>query len=165
MRKCTLMRLCDFPPPMLKTVLRFHPLLMRCRPYSTRIKADELGIPLGPTWSVTNLLSSYPKPTIPSQTLIRLHELAALVPPAEGTPEHVQLQEEISELVRLVEAVKLVDTQGVSVATRWDGEDADKRHRELPLGVIPEGHELLRHAARTQEGFYLVDADRKRKTL
>jgi Asp-tRNA(Asn)/Glu-tRNA(Gln) amidotransferase C subunit len=127
------------------------------------VNTDEYGIPLTPSWSVTELLSSYTKPTISSQTLNHLHDLAALVPPDDNTPEYSKLKGEISELVRLVEAVKLVDTQGFSVSARWDKEDADKRNAEVPPKDIPEGQELLKHAARTQHGFYLVDADRKGK--
>jgi Asp-tRNA(Asn)/Glu-tRNA(Gln) amidotransferase C subunit len=112
---------------------------------------------------VTELLSSYPKPAISSRTLNRLHELAALIPPEEGTPEYAELKERMSELVRLVEAVKFVDTQGISVAARWDKEDADRGNAGLRLNDIPEGQDLLKHAARTQDGFYLVDADRKKK--
>ncbi|KAJ3565813.1 hypothetical protein NP233_g7408 [Leucocoprinus birnbaumii] len=141
-------------------------ILLRLRLLRTPIPKDEYGIPLSPTWSVTKLLSSYPEPSISPQTLNRLHELAALVPPAEGTPEHETLRKEISELVRLVEAVKLVDTQGVSVSARWDKEDADKLNAEvIPDDLSNKGERLdllLRHAARTQDGYYIVDADRKR---
>ncbi|KAF7776310.1 hypothetical protein Agabi119p4_4703 [Agaricus bisporus var. burnettii] len=154
------MQLCHLLSAKSRTILRLRTISVRYRPYATKIKTDEYAIPLRPTWSVTELLSSYPKPAVSSKTLIRLHELAALVPPAEGTAEHVDLQKEISELVRLVEAVRLIDTQGVSVATRWDREDADKRH-EIPE-VGPQGQELLEHAARTHDGFYVVDTDRKR---
>lgn len=159
------MRLCCYPSPMLRRASYIRPLAMCWRSYSSTAKTDEYGIPLKPIWSVTELLSSYPKPSVSSQTLIRLHELAALVPPAEGTPQHARLKEEMSELVRLVEAVKLVDTQGVTVVPRWDTEDADRRNSNLPSKDIPDGQELLKHAARTQDGFYLVDADRKRKPL
>ncbi len=113
---------------------------------------------------MTELLTSYPKPSVSFQTLTRLHELAALVPPAEGTSGEAKLKEEISELVRLVEAVKLIDTQGVSFATRWDEEDMDRRNPQLPPRDISEGQELLKHAARTKDGFYLVDADRRRNS-
>lgn len=145
-------------------MLRLRSSLVRCRPYATKIKTDEYAIPLSPAWSVTELLSSYPKPAVSSQTLTRLHELAALVPPAEGTTEHVQLHKELSELVRLVEAVRLVNTQGISVATRWDKEDVDKQREERPE-ISPQGQELLKHAARTHDGLYLVDTDRKRESL
>ncbi|KAG6831889.1 hypothetical protein H0H92_007006 [Tricholoma furcatifolium] len=120
-------------------------------------ETDEYGIPLKPTWSVHELLSSYPKPTLSSATLARLHELAALIPPAEGTEEHAKLKVEMEELIRLVEAVKLVHTQGVRPTTfKLPDEQAGS------LGDEPSGRALLRHASRTQDGFYVVDADKKR---
>ncbi|KAF9452170.1 hypothetical protein P691DRAFT_805360 [Macrolepiota fuliginosa MF-IS2] len=148
---------------MFRKALLIRSTVARGRSYSSKPKTDEYGIPFEPTWSVAGLLSSYQKPSISSRILIRLHELAALESPQEGTPQFESLKGEMSELVRLVEAVKLVDTQGIVVAARWDTEDADKRNAELAPHVIPEGQELLRHASRTQDGFYLVDADRKRK--
>jgi len=107
-------------------------------------------------------LSSYPKPLISSQTLNHLHKLAALIPPTQDTPEYEKLRKEVSELIWLVDAVRLVDTKGVLVSARWDKEDADRQNAELPPQDIPEGQELLKHAARVENGFYLVDADRKR---
>src|ERR1700726_1975437 len=83
-----------------------------------RPETDALGIPLRPTWSVDELLSSYPKPSTTPATLRRLHELSALLPPAEDTPEHDALKRELDELIRLVEAVKLV---------------------EVPQGGLPDG--------------------------
>ena len=132
------------------------------RPYSSVTRIDECGIPTTPTWSVTRLLSSYPKPSISSQTLNHLHKLAALTPPAQDTLEYERLRKEISGLIWLVEAVKFVDTEGISTSTRWGKEDADKQNAELPPQDIPEGQELLKHAARAEGGFYLVDTDRKR---
>ncbi|KXN87944.1 hypothetical protein AN958_07954 [Leucoagaricus sp. SymC.cos] len=157
------MRVRYSPSRALKRASYFRSPALLCRPYSSSAQTDEYGIPLQPSWSVTELLSSYPKPTISSQTLNRLHELAALVPPIEGIPEHTKLQEGISELVRLVEAVKLVNAHDVTISARWGIEDADKRNVEMFPKDIPEGQTLLKHAARTQDGFYLVDADRKRK--
>ncbi len=85
-------------------------------------------IPRKPTWSVHELISSYPRPHISDATLKKLHQLSALVPPTEGTPEHERIRRELEEMVRLVEAVKLVDTSSV--------DDAN----EIPDGRIwPEG--------------------------
>ncbi|KAF5387936.1 hypothetical protein D9615_000126 [Tricholomella constricta] len=125
-------------------------------------ETDECGIPLKPTWSVHELLSSYPKPILPSTTLTRLHELSALIPPAEGTLKHVELKEEMEELIRLVEAVKLVDTEGVH-PTSHRAKDGDTPDQNLSsLEGEPSGGDLLRHASRTLDGFYIVDSDRKR---
>lgn len=132
------------------------------RRYSRVTKTDEYGIPTAPTWSVTSLLSSYPRPLISSQTLNHLHKLAALIPPTQDTPEYEKLRKEVSELIRLVGAVRLVDTSGILVSARWGEEDADRQNAELPLQDISEGQELLKHAARVENGFYLVDADRKK---
>nr|GAT53847.1 predicted protein [Mycena chlorophos] len=74
---------------------------------------DAAGIPSRPTWSVNELLASYPRPTLPPSALKRLHDLSALVPPEENSPEYIKLKTELEELIRLVEAVKLVDTTGV----------------------------------------------------
>jgi len=107
-------------------------------------------------------LSSYPKPLISSQTLNHLHKLAALIPPTQDTLEYEKLKKEVSQLIWLVDAVRLVDTRGILVSVRWGKEDADRQNAELPLQDIPEGQELLKHATRVKSGFYLVDADRKR---
>ncbi|KAF8631294.1 hypothetical protein AX15_002615 [Amanita polypyramis BW_CC] len=122
------------------------------------VETDSCGIPLKPTWSVYELLSSYPKPAISSTTLRHIHELSALIPPEDGTPEHEMLHQELGDLVKLVEAVKLVNTDGVQFIERhykedWDREGVDDGDMEQPL---------LRHASRTADGSYVVDADRKR---
>lgn len=137
---------------------------------SSRVKAvhetDSCGIPLRPTWSVDELLSSYVIPAIPSATLDHLHELSALVPPQKGTPEHTRLKGELEGLVRLVEAVRLVDTENVRVSARIVAEDADRQRACLiqhgSQDVSTSGSALLEHAARSADGFYVVDADRKR---
>jgi hypothetical protein len=132
-----------------------------------KIETDSCGIPLKPTWSVHDLLSSYPNPTITPATFRRLHELSALIPPEEGTPEYESLKWELEELIRLVEAVKLVDVSGVdgecvpdgriwaegagwSLEAETNGEDA-----------CASGPALLRHASETSNGMYVVDADRR----
>lgn len=126
---------------------------------------DACGIPLEPTWSVDKLLSSYTKPTLSSTTLIRLHELSALIPPSEGTPEHNALKQEMEEFIRLVEAVKLVDTKGVHPAAHRNEENKDGQpsYCESPSAQKElSGRDLLKHASRTLNGFYVVDSDRKR---
>ncbi|RDB23177.1 hypothetical protein Hypma_009655 [Hypsizygus marmoreus] len=131
---------------------------------SVKHETDDCGIPLRPTWSVNQLLSSYPKPTLSSTTLIRLHELSALIPPAEGTPEHAKLKGEMEEFIRLVEAVKLVDTEGVRPTSHRGNEDMRTSDQSLlsPSYQEVSGRDLLKHAERTRDGFYVVDSDRKR---
>ncbi|KAG6833834.1 hypothetical protein H0H87_011768 [Tephrocybe sp. NHM501043] len=141
------------PPPRLgRNVARAG-----CRSYSVKHETDECGIPLEPTWSVHDLLSSYPKPTLSSATLTRLHELSALVHPQEGSHEHEKLKREMEELIKLVDAVKLVDTRGVR-PTSFELPD----EQSPGFDDEPSGQSLLKNAARTKDGFYVVDSDRKR---
>lgn len=159
---------------------------------------SQSAVPDAPTWSVHTLLSSYPRPRISAELLRKLHDLSALVPPAEGTEEHAKLQTELEEMVRLVEAVKFVDTSRLSDSatssdTGLQKDDASQikaSHianipdgRIWPQGVgmklssntrpvefdtqVEEGEEygleLLKHAKVTKNGFYVVEADRRKK--
>ncbi|KAK0190750.1 hypothetical protein F5146DRAFT_567021 [Armillaria mellea] len=134
-----------------------------CRPRrwkstATRAETDEFGIPLKPTWSVNELLSSYPTPTISPATLNHLHDLAALMPPEEGSEKFDKVKGELEELVRLVEAVKLVDTAGVDLDAATERTDNPQLNAP-PLSA--SGCSLLKHAARTVDNFYVVDADKR----
>ncbi len=130
---------------------------------------DGDGIPLRPTWSVNELLSSYPKPILEPSTLKRLHELSALIPPEEGTPGHAQLTSEMESLIKLVEAVKLVDVgqgseeDGVPDGRIWAEGTGIELERDLGDESGVQGQALLRHAARTDNGLYVVDADRSKR--
>lgn len=106
----------------------------------------------------------------------KLHHLSALIPPEEGTEKHAKLTHEIEEMVRLVEAVKLVDTSSVVLAEGesvpdgriWEegaGIDLKSNTREVEFesGEGENGTELLKHALRTENGFYTVEHDRRRK--
>ncbi|KAI0637932.1 hypothetical protein C8Q77DRAFT_1153627 [Trametes polyzona] len=164
-------------------------LVRSCRPHQSRFKSsaaatdstksstaetDSTGIPLKATWSVNELLSSYPRPTISPATLKRLHELSALIPPEEGTKEHSRLTREVEDLVKLVEAVKLVDvSEAVDDAQHvvpdgriWaEGEGIDLDAAPLTESDGSEsahGTALLKHASRTLEGLYVVEADKPR---
>ncbi|KAI0722190.1 hypothetical protein C8T65DRAFT_134757 [Cerioporus squamosus] len=138
--------------------------------YKTNLaEVDFTGIPLKPTWSVHELLSSYPRPTVPAATLKRLHELSALIPPLEGTPEHVKLTQEMEELIRLVEAVKLVDVSEVAEdgpvpdGRTWASGEGVRRDAEvLPETEAVSGRSLLHHASRTIDDLYVVEADKPR---
>lgn len=151
-----------------------HSLLMRlpsiaafCRS-STRVASfssfqhttDSFGIPIRPTWSVNQLLSSYPSPQLSSTTINRLYELSALAPPQEKA-RYQALQRELEGLVKLVEAVRLVDTSGVEVTGRGELEDADRQSLET-IDTQGYGQELLKNAARTNNQFYVVDLERRR---
>ena len=135
------------------------------------VETDEHGIPVHPTWSVNELLSSYPKPTISPATLKHLHTLSALIPPEEGSPEHAKLTEEMHDLVKLVEAVKLVNTDSVDngngipdgrVWAEWAGIDLDAEPIPVDENEI-QGRDLLKYSKNaSKEGLYLIDSDRKK---
>ncbi|KAJ7047651.1 hypothetical protein C8F04DRAFT_935929 [Mycena alexandri] len=123
------------------------------------VDTDSCGIPRRPTWSVNELLSSYPVPSLAPHTLKHLHDLSALIPPEENTPEYEKLKTGLEELIRLVEAVKVVDTEGVPVFGRADpGRPAEAD--TVDATAHEGGRSLLTHAARTHNGFYVVDADK-----
>ncbi|KAH9843951.1 uncharacterized protein C8Q71DRAFT_697395 [Rhodofomes roseus] len=158
------------------TLLARRPLLFRPSYHrlssssipSGAVGHDLCGIPTQPTWSVNELLSSYPRPSIPPSTLQRLHELSALIPPAEGTPEHENLTREMEGLVKLVEAVKLVDTSGLETAS--DAPIPDGRIWEEGRGIEltqsddleTDGWDLLQHSHRVRDRLYIVDADKRK---
>jgi hypothetical protein len=135
------------------------------RALSSTHETNSCGIPLKPTWSVDKLLESCPAPTISPATFKRLHELSALVPPEPGTPEYGNLKEELEDLIKLVEAVRLVkfdDEGGVSDGRVW-AEGAGIPLTDMKDGEMKDGRRLLQHAARTADGFYLVETDRRLK--
>lgn len=120
------------------------------------VETDSCGLPLRPTWSVNDLLSSYPTPSFTPHKLKHLHELSALLPPEEDTPEYGKLKAGLEELVRLVEAVKMVNTENVATFRSHD-----PGRQVAPVQDQPDdGRSLLQHAARTRDGFYVVDADK-----
>ncbi|KAF8901642.1 hypothetical protein CPB84DRAFT_1777097 [Gymnopilus junonius] len=122
--------------------------------------ADSSGVPLKPTWSVNQLLSSYTSPKLSSTTINRLYDLSALTPPQEQA-QYQALKRELGELIKLVEAVRLVDTAGTEVAGRGELGDADRRSLEV-IDTKEYGQQLLRNAARTKDQFYVVDSERRR---
>jgi hypothetical protein len=126
---------------------------------------DALGIPNKPTWSVHELLSSYPSPQLSNTTFKRLHNLSALIPPEEGTAEYDGLKNSLEDLIKLVEAARLVETP------ENNGEIADGRvwaegvglplHGRPGVADEPYGRDLLKHSSQTTDnGFYVVDVER-----
>ncbi|KAF8915848.1 hypothetical protein CPB85DRAFT_1387283 [Mucidula mucida] len=105
---------------------------------------DECGVPLRPTWSVNELLSSYPKPILSDDALVRLHQLSALIPPKEGSSEFRKLKAEMEDLVKLVEAVKLVNTNGVQVGQGLETKFSATATALPETG--PSGRSLMKHA-------------------
>ncbi|PCH41322.1 hypothetical protein WOLCODRAFT_162991 [Wolfiporia cocos MD-104 SS10] len=157
----------------------FYLRAIRCTRLNSTIsraapKYDDDGIPTHPAWSVHDLLSSYPQPMISPRTLTRLHELSALIPPTEGTAAHAKLTREMEGLVRLVEAVKLVDTSAVQDRTSAQGVPDGKIWAEgegIDLSMSGErddasegasGRALFTHSARVKDGLYIVDADKSK---
>lgn len=131
-----------------------------------QIRTDACGIPLKPTWSLRALVSSYPSPSLSSVTFQRLHELSALIPPGQGTPEYDATKKELDELVRLVEAVRLVNADRPSDSSIPDGrvwaETAGIPLTKEPLDDEIQETGLLHFANRTLEGMYVVETDRER---
>lgn len=138
--------------------------------YSTSrvlVKTDKYGVPLKPTWSVQELLSSYPAPSISSATFKRLHELSALLPPEEGTPEYTKLKHELEDLIKLVEATKLTkveetESTGIPdgrVMAEGSGILFDRTPQSEDAAI---GQELLSHASCSADGMYVVETNRSR---
>ena len=128
--------------------------------HSIKHEVDSCCIPIQPTWSVHQLLESYPCPKLSSTTIDRLYELSALAPPKKDTLQYEQLKKDLEGMVKLVEAVKQVNTNGVPLVGRGEKEDGDRMQQ---ISQSEEhGETLLKYAARTENGFYAVDAERRR---
>ena len=175
---------------MLTTISRVAQARLKVRPHNTGlhhrrwasgssqkgsglVETDDCAIPLKPTWSVDDLLSSYPRPTISSSALHRLHVLSALISPEEGTSAHSRLTRELEDLVKLVESVRLFNAPSASssVDTIFDSrvlaEGTGVNLQKIPPGncdlAALDPVELLSRASRTENGFYVVHSDRATK--
>ena len=166
-------------------------------------KETDPAMPRAPVWSVHSLLSSYPRPHVSDGLLKKLHDLSALIPPEGGTEAHEELKNELEEMMRLVEAVKLVDTNAPRYCEppALSNSETNKYHGTLETGAkdnassaIPDGRiwpegvgmtlssntrlvefedrlqngedcgvGLLKYAKITKDGFYVVEADRRKK--
>lgn len=132
-------------------------------------------MPTQATWSVKELLASYPPPVLEPAHLVRLHKLSALNSPPEDSQEFEALRADLGELIRLVEAVKTVnlpesseDHDAIPDGRIWqDGRGIsfdDYKKDGLNLSSEPEGRELMGHASETRDGYYLVKSERRRQT-
>jgi Asp-tRNA(Asn)/Glu-tRNA(Gln) amidotransferase C subunit len=163
-----LARRCLRRPPKGLSVPRLPPRRLTSSVQHRTVETDSCGIPLQSTWSVNDLLTSYPSPTISKNTFKHLHKLSALIPPEEGTPEYDTLKGELEDLVKLVEAVKLVEVEEQEIVSDRDSRiSADGTGIPLSDSEVEDqksvrGSALLRYATRTSEGFYVVDTDRIR---
>ncbi|KAG9125965.1 hypothetical protein FRC07_005442 [Ceratobasidium sp. 392] len=142
------------------------PVLVRRNSTKSNIDCDELGVPVRATWSVEKLLSTYPAPSLSPDTLARLHRLSALQSPEPGSPEAESLRRDLQELLRLVEAVKLVDTSALGGSEHADIPDsriwAEGRGIDLDAPEASHldekhGQALLRHASKHVDGQYVVE--------
>ena|ERR1700733_4616771 len=126
---------------------------------STQPNRNDFEHLTAPTWSVHQLLSTYPAPKLKPELLTRLHKMSALKAPAEDSDAFRVLRGEMEELVRLVEAVKLVETTGISSDGRiWPigrGVDLDSTRAKNELSTGEQ--DILRHAAKTINDYYIVD--------
>ena len=129
--------------------------------HSIKHQVDSCGIPIQPTWSVHQLLESYPCPKLSSATIDRLYELSALAPPKKCTLQYEKVKNDLEDMVKLVEAVKQVNTNGVPLVGRVEKEDGDRIQQNLQFEG-EHGQTLLKYAARMENRFYAVDAERKR---
>lgn len=137
---------------------------------ATAVETDDCAIPVRPTWSVHELLSSYAKPTVSPATLAHLHRLSALTPPDEGSQDHRTLTLELEELIKLVEAVRTAnlggsdtptDETGIPDGRIWpENMGIDIQSRQELQEESSDGRRLLAHATRTERGLYLVENDR-----
>jgi hypothetical protein len=128
------------------------------------VAVDDLCIPLEPTYSLSDYLPA-DSPSLPRETLLKLHKLAALQPPT--TEEGWKQLEALDELVAVVQAVRDVDTSALGLRP---GEMVDARVRAEPEPVRFEqprrardedddevgGQALLKLASRTEGAYYVA---------
>ena len=129
--------------------------------HSIKHQVDSCGIPVQPTWSVLQLIESYACPKLSSATIDRLYELSALTPPKKHTLQYEKMKKDLGDMVKLVETVKQVNTNRVHLVGRGEKEDGDRIHQNSHYEG-EHGQTLLKYAARTENRFYIVDAERKR---
>lgn len=124
----------------------------------------DLAVPAEPTWSVKELLASYPAPTLEPAMLERLHKMAALRPPPYDSEDFESLRTQLSEMIRMVEAVKLVDIPDALKGSEIpDGriwpEGRGMSFAQDPISNVnsdPSGHALLEKAANVANNGYIV---------
>lgn len=143
---------------------------------TTNFDADELGLPKNPTWSVNDLLNSYPPAELADETLSHLHNAAALLPPERDTEDFQKIKRDMANLIKLVEAVRIAPVSPTSTSSHDSSEkqpdgriwpegrsidlrdyttyEVDKQSSSTP----PEGRELMNRAYKSQDGYYLVQS-------
>lgn len=74
-----------------------------------QIPVDDVCIPLTPPYSISSYIPSNPIP-LSRETLLKLHRLAALEPPAEDDAPAWQKLDQLGGLAAIIESVRSVDT-------------------------------------------------------
>jgi hypothetical protein len=159
--------------PVQQLVARICSQNIRSRCHGTRannlVDTDKTGIPFKPTWSVRALLESYPKPSISADALDKLHRLSAINPPERGTPKHFKLTAEMEDLIKLVEAVRIPELTpeeregGIPDGRIWAHDQGIELTSDMDFEDRVDGRTLLKHAAKTENGMYVVESDRTRR--
>ena len=162
----------------------FTPRSTRCLPRgsATRLSSsrspgvddtqdDGLKHLVRPTWSVHELLSAYPAPRISDTVLEKLHKVSALIPPPKESPAFAKRKHQLEELIRLVEAVRLVNVNTVDGSVVPDGRvlaqgypiDAPDTRTESCVPQVSEEPNIMQHATRSVDGYYIVETPPSRK--
>lgn len=150
------------PRPRILRALR-EPL--QARRYSKEAAAHPLdpGVPLNehqlPVTPLPPPILSIPPASLSRADLERLHRLAALDPPAQGSAEEGQLLAELNELVGLMDLVHEVevDEDHAELLTHGVPEmvfDVGTKHATQPPPPGKRDKELLEYAARRIGDFY-----------
>ena len=115
-----------------------------------------------------------------------MYQLSALIPPDENTLEFANVKQELEQMVRLIEAVKFVDTativattaileseEGDSLSSIPDGRvcatekgmalSSNTRDVEFEETDIESGTVLLKYASRKTLGMYIVETEKQRR--
>ncbi|BEI90197.1 uncharacterized protein CcaverHIS019_0302670 [Cutaneotrichosporon cavernicola] len=127
---------------------------LRHDPLRVSIPTDELGLPVPQSPPIT----AFELTPISHALLQRLHGLAALNPPPEGSPEETALRHDLGDLVGLMDLVHEVEVRDVGELLSSTGEivfnaDAIKGRGEADLDEW-EGRPLLDYATRRVGDFY-----------
>ncbi|QRW16213.1 hypothetical protein RhiXN_04214 [Rhizoctonia solani] len=148
------------------TARQFCTGISRRHKASSGTSVDDLPVPLQATWSVGELLSTYPAPELSDETFARLHRLSALNAPGSTSSDKNTMKLELQELLRLVEAVKLVDTSSLDGVNQqelldsriWaEGQGIDFDAPAANHLSEVHGDDLLKHAKTHVDGQYMVE--------
>ena len=103
-------------------------------PLNPDVEVSLEGIPLNPS-PLPNEILSPPRADLSSETLSRLHKLAAIAPPESGSEEETRLLDGLSHLVGLMDQVKSVQLD----SHRDNVEANDKLDKEAIRGLLTRG--------------------------